>query len=79
MRISPDGELWVQRFQLGPDATGPIDLFDPSGAYAGTLPSGTQLPLAFLPDGRVLLREVDEVTEVERIAVGRMEIRRADG
>jgi hypothetical protein len=79
VRVASDGALWVRRFAVGADATGPIDLFDPSGAYRGTFPADTRLPLAFLPDGRVLLQEVDEVTGVERLVVARVEIRESEG
>lgn len=74
VRLGPSGGLWVERFAPGPDASGPVDLFDASGAYTGTLPAGTAFPLAFLPDGRVLTREVDETTGVERLVVGRVTI-----
>jgi hypothetical protein len=73
LALAPDGTLWVERFQPGRDDRGPIDRFDATGAYLGTLPAGTPFPLAFLPDGRMLIREVDEATAVERIAVGRLE------
>ncbi|HZD04306.1 MAG TPA: hypothetical protein VE173_05290, partial [Longimicrobiales bacterium] len=72
--LGPTGGLWVERFTPGSDDTGPVDLFDASGAYIGTLPAGTPLPLAFLPDGRVLVKEADEVTDVERLVVGRVRI-----
>ena len=66
-------------FEAAQGASGPIDLFDGSGAYLGTLPPEAPLPLAFLPDGRVLVKEVDEQTEVERVAVGSLVVSEAGG
>lgn len=74
LALAPDGTLWVHRFEPGQDAQGAVDLFDESGAYDGTLLAGTPFPLAFLPDGRLLVREVDEATDVQRIVVGRLVI-----
>lgn len=57
--LSPSGELWVEREVAGQDA--PVDVFDVTGAYVGTLPPGTPFPAAFLPDGRVVSVEENEL------------------
>ncbi len=68
IRVSPEGELWVQRKRVGIDASGPIDIFDATGAYLGTLPEGSRMPLVLLPGGRAALALKDEA-DVERIEV----------
>ena len=67
IRIAPDGTLWVQR---GRDADGAqrTDLFAPNGAYLGTLPAEAPWPIAFLPDGRPLAAEPDEL-DITRVVV----------
>lgn len=79
LALAPDGTLWIRRFEAAEGASGPIDLFDGSGAYLGTLPPEAPLPLAFLPDGRVLVKEVDEQTDIERVAVGSLAVSEAGG
>lgn len=71
--ISPDGRLWVQRYGVG-DEPAVVDLFDGEGHYQGTFPGGTELPIAFLPDGRVIWTEKDEITDVERMVIGTMDM-----
>lgn len=66
--VEPDGRVWVRRFVAG-DESGAIDLFRADGEYLGTLPPGTPLPIGFLPDGRALVVETDEM-DVQRLAVG---------
>lgn len=48
----PEGRIWVARTPraVGPDATGPVDVLDPSGRYLGTVPDFS-LPDAFGPGG----------------------------
>lgn len=67
--VEPVGRLWVQRFVAGDDP-GPIDVFAADGAYVGTLPAGTPLPIGFLPDGRVMTGQTDEL-DVQRLVIGR--------
>lgn len=69
--VSPSGEVWVRRFEVGPEVEGPIDLFDATGAYVGTAPPDTPFPLAFLDADRFAAAEVD-ATDVERVAVYRI-------
>lgn len=74
VRLSPTGELWVERFEPGArpdDRFGPIDIFGPEGEYVGTLPPGTPLPVAFLPDDRIIVSEKDAF-DVERLVVLRI-------
>jgi len=73
--LAPSGELWVWRREVGPDTQGPIDVFDPSGAYLGTLPPGTPFPLVFLDESRFGAAVTDEF-DITRLAV--YEVNRAD-
>lgn len=70
--LAPDGSLWVERFGVGTDPR-PIDFFAPDGRYVATLPEGSAFPVGFLPDGRVLVSERDEL-DVERLVVSRIEV-----
>lgn len=63
--VSPDGEVWVRRHQVGEDA-GPTDVFDNSGAYRGSLPPGTPFPLVFLDRDRFVALMRSE-WDVERL------------
>lgn len=69
--VSPSGEVWVRRFEAGPDIEGPIDVFDATGAYLGTATPDTPFPLAFLDADRFAAAEID-ATDVERVAVYRI-------
>lgn len=74
--VSPAGELWVERKVVGRDEDGdplpgPIDVFDATGAYMGTLPVGTPFPLLILPDGRIAFKETDDL-DIERLIVARV-------
>jgi hypothetical protein len=76
VRLAPTGELWVERYEPGarPDRrSGPVDVFDATGAYLGTLPPGTPFPLLLLPGNRVAVSERDAL-DIERLVV--MQIRR---
>jgi hypothetical protein len=70
LALAPDGTLWARRYEVG-DAPGPIDVFDPDGRYVGTLPATAPFPIGFLPDGRILVSEIDEV-DVQRLVVTRL-------
>lgn len=61
--IAPNGELWVQRTEIGAERAdvGVIDVFDASGAYEGSLPQGTAFPLAFLGNDRYVTAEKDSL------------------
>ena len=67
---TPDGGVWVQR-GYGKEGR-VIDVFDPSGAYVGTLPAGTPWPAAFVDGETILVTTEDdlgrELVEVRRIA-----------
>lgn len=69
--VSPSGEVWVRRFEVGPDSVGAIDLFDDTGAYLGTAPPDTPFPLAFLSADLFAAAEIDD-TDVGRVAVYRV-------
>jgi hypothetical protein len=70
IRLAPDGTLWVQRWTVG-DEPGPVDVFDASGEYLGTLPEGVPFPLEFTPGGHVLVAERDEL-DIERLVVAEL-------
>lgn len=69
---SPDGEVWVKRRGVGVDGTGPLDVFSPSGAYLGSMPSGTPFPILFLDDDRFVAAERDEF-DITRVVVYRLD------
>ncbi len=66
--LSPSGELWVQRFMVDKDANVPVDVFNASGAYFGTLERESFTPVVLLPGGRVGVVEKDEL-DVQRLVV----------
>jgi hypothetical protein len=66
--IAPDGETWVLRKVVGSDSSGPIDIFDETGAYVGTLPEGGPFPILFLGQDRFAAREKDEL-DITRVVV----------
>jgi hypothetical protein len=63
---APDGVLWVRRTPTRAER-GTFDLFDPDGAYLGTL-TDVPVPAAFMPNGDVVGIEVDE-SDVHRVVV----------
>lgn len=65
--LAPSGVLWVERYGVG-DEPKPVDVFDREGRYLGTLPAGSPFPIGFLPDGRILVVEEDEL-DVQRLVV----------
>lgn len=71
--LAPNGAIWVERYALGTEES-PIDVFDSSGAYVGTLPNAFPMPLTFTPQGDILLSERDE-SDVERLVVARVDER----
>jgi len=66
--MSPSGELWVERFVVDTADTPPIDVFDDSAAYVGTLRRDSFSPVVLLPGDRVGVVEKDEL-DVERLVV----------
>lgn len=69
--VAPGGELWVWRKEIGEDTAGPIDVFDATGEYEGTLPRGTPFPLVFIDDTRFGAAEKDEM-DISRLVVYRI-------
>jgi hypothetical protein len=63
--LAPDGALWIPR-GVGQRTEWRIDVFDPSGAYTGTLPAGSPLPAAF--------RGEDEIVTIERDDLDRQSV-----
>ena len=72
LALGPDGTLWVERYDVGENPQ-PIDIFDPDGHYVGTLPDDSPFPVGFLPDGRILVSERDDL-DVERLVVRSAEL-----
>ncbi len=70
LALASDGTLWVQRYTVD-DGPGPIDIFDPDGRYAGTMPEGSAFPIGFLPHGDILTSERDDL-DIERLVVRRL-------
>ena len=60
----PDGSLWVQRNDPS-GQPGRIDLFDPDGAYRGTLPADSPFPIALGPRGLAAYVDVSELGVTE--------------
>ena len=72
--LAPSGDIWIARLAPGARDGGapePIDVFDATGAYLGTLPEGTPFPLLILPDERVAFEERDAL-DVERLVIARV-------
>jgi hypothetical protein len=67
LRVTPGGEIWVQRGHLTDEAA-VIDIWAADGRYLGALPAGTPVPVAFLPASTVAVSEVDE-WDVPRLVV----------
>jgi hypothetical protein len=71
LRVGPEGRLWVSRGGPRPEST-PTDVLAADGTYIGTLPADAPFPIGFLPDGRMLATETDEL-DVVRLVVYRIE------
>lgn len=69
--LAPSGEAWVRRWGVGPKAEEPIDVFDETGEYVGSLPSGSPFPLVFLGNDRFGAAETDEL-DITRLVVYRV-------
>lgn len=67
VRLRPNGQLWVQRFELGSRA-GPVDVFDREGNYRGTLNRDVPWPDRFLTPDTMIVLERDSL-DVERVVV----------
>jgi hypothetical protein len=59
IRMAPDGALWVDRQPQRAEERR-IDVFDPDGAYLGTLPPEAPFPAAFTPEGHPVVVERDD-------------------
>ena len=67
LTVGPRGRVWVRRGHVR-DEEARVDVLGADGAYLGTLPPGAPFPAAFLPDGRVVAVERDEL-DVPRVVV----------
>ena len=63
--VSPEGWIWVQRNVPGEDL-GPVDVFDDTGEYRGTLPSTSPWPASFGDENTLLSLEEDEL-DIQRV------------
>jgi hypothetical protein len=71
LSMAEDGTLWVERWTVKGET--PLrDIFDPSGAYLGTLQGERPWPQAWLPDGQYISvgANADSLPVVVRYAVG---------
>lgn len=66
--LSPTGELWLLRNEVGTESPRAVDVFDSTGAYVGTFPPGSPFPLVFLDDNHFGAVETDEL-DVSRLVV----------
>ena len=71
LRVGPDGRIWVGRGGPRPEPT-PTDILAADGSYVGTLSADAPYPIGFLPDGRILATETDEL-DVVRLVVYRVD------
>jgi len=67
VRVGPDGRVWVSRGGPRSEPT-PTDVLAADGTYIGTLPADAPFPMGFLPDGRMLATDRDEL-DVVRLVV----------
>ena len=67
VRVGPDGRIWVSRGGPRAEPT-PTDVLAADGTYIGTLHADAPFPMGFLPDGRMLASERDEL-DVVRLVV----------
>lgn len=74
LALAPDGSVWAQHHTAG-DEPGVIDIFDAEGTFLGTLPAASPFPIGFLPDGRMLAAEKDDL-DVERLVIRTVELKR---
>jgi hypothetical protein len=63
--VAPSGRLWIR---VARESGSRIMIFEPDGQALGILPEHVPMPLAFLPDERLLVQVADEF-DVERIGV----------
>lgn len=69
--MAADGTLWVERYTVKGET--PLrDIFDPTGAYLGTLSGDIPWPQAWLPEGQYVSvsADADSLPVVVRYAVG---------
>lgn len=73
LRVDPAGRIWVSRAGPRPEPT-PTDIVDPEGTYLGTLPPSAPYPIRFLPDGRALVAETDDLGITRLVVYGVEEV-----
>lgn len=70
IRVDPEGRVWVRRNAVAGE--GPIDVFDATGAYLGTLPPNAPYPAEFDTGQRFAATHTDEL-DLPHVAVYRIE------
>lgn len=60
LAVSPGGGVWVRRRTEVPGER-PIDVFDTTGAYVGTLPGGSPFPALFRGTDEIVTVETDDL------------------
>jgi hypothetical protein len=69
LRVGPEGRVWVSRG--GPRSESTLtDVLAADGSYVGTLPAAAPYPIGFLPDGRMLAADRDELDVVRLVVYG---------
>lgn len=63
--VAPSGLVWAR---FSEEDRSRILVFDSGGQILGALPEGFPMPLAFLPDDRLLIQVVDDL-DVERVGI----------
>lgn len=63
--VAPSGRVWVR---VAEEDRSRILVFDSEGQILGALPEGFPMPIAFLPDDRLLIQVVDDL-DVERVGI----------
>ena len=71
LSMASDGTLWVERFTIRGEPK-LLDIFDPTGAYLGTLSGDIPWPQAWLPEGQYVSvsADADSLPVVVRYSVG---------
>jgi 6-bladed beta-propeller len=73
--VAPSGQIWVRRRNA--DRPGmSVDIFAADGEYLGSTADGQVFPSRFLPDGRIIAIERDDV-DVDRVVVFEVDVRRS--
>ena len=67
LAVAPSGQLWVKR-RVPNSGERSVDVFSPDGEYRGDPATEMPFPTAFLPDGRAVVIERDNM-DIERVVL----------